>query len=119
MADKFKIKQQMRANRQKRTRAKISGSAKQPRLNVYRSLKHIFAQLIDDTIGKTIVSASDFEIKAVKGKKTDKAKEVGLLIAKKAQEKKISQAVFDRAGFKYHGRVKAVADGAREGGLKF
>ena len=119
MADKLKIKRQMRANRQKRIRAKISGTAKHPRLNVYRSLKHIFAQLIDDTAGKTIVSASDFEIKAKKGKPTDKAKAVGLLIAKKAQEKQISQAVFDRAGFKFHGRIKAVAEGAREGGLKF
>lgn len=119
MADKLKIKQQMKANRQKRVRAKISGTTKRPRLNVYRSLKHIFAQLIDDSVGKTIVSASDSEIKAKKGKKIDKAKEVGLLIAKKALDKKIDQAVFDRAGSKYHGRIKAVADGAREGGLKF
>ncbi len=119
MADKLKIKQQQKANRQKRIRAKISGSAKCPRLNVYRSLKHIFAQLIDDTAGRTLVSASDSEIKAKKGKKTDKAKEVGLLIAKKAEDKKISQVVFDRAGHQYHGRIKAVADGAREGGLKF
>jgi large subunit ribosomal protein L18 len=119
MADKLKIKRQMRANRQKRTRAKIAGSSKQPRLSVYRSLKHIFAQLIDDSAGKTIVSANDSEIKAKKGKKTEKAREVGLLIAKKAQEKKISRVVFDRAGFKFHGRIKAVAEGAREGGLKF
>jgi large subunit ribosomal protein L18 len=119
MTDKLKIKGQMRTARKRRIRAKISGTAKIPRLNVYRSLKHLFAQLIDDTAGKTLVSASDFEIKAKKGKKSDKAKEVGLLIAKKALDKKISEVVFDRAGFKYHGRVKAVADGAREGGLKF
>jgi large subunit ribosomal protein L18 len=119
MADKLKIKQLMRANRKKRNRAKISGDAQRPRLNVYRSLKHVYAQLIDDTVGKTLVFANESEIKAKKGKKTDKAKEVGLLLAKKALEKKISQVVFDRAGFKFHGRVKAVAEGAREGGLKF
>jgi large subunit ribosomal protein L18 len=119
MADKLKIKQLMRANRQKRNRAKIAGDAKRPRLNVYRSLKHVYAQLIDDTVGKTLVYANESEIKNKKGKKTDKAKEVGLLIAKKALEKKISSVVFDRASFKFHGRVKAVAEGAREGGLKF
>lgn len=119
MADKLKIKQAIKARRQNRIRAKISGSAKCPRLNVYRSLKHIFAQLIDDTDGQTLVSVSDFEIQSKKGKKTDKAKEVGLLLAKKALAKKVSQVVFDRAGFKFHGRVKAVAEGAREGGLKF
>ena len=119
MADKLKIKRQQRVSRKNRIRAKISGSAKIPRLNVYRSLKHIFAQLIDDDKGMTIVSASDFEIKSKKGKKSDKAKEVGLLIAQKAKENKITEVVFDRSGFKFHGRVKAVADGAREGGLKF
>jgi large subunit ribosomal protein L18 len=119
MADKLKIKQQKRASRQRRIRAKIFGDAKKPRLSVYRSLKHISAQLINDQVGKTIVAASDLEVKSKKGAKIDKAKEVGLLIAHKALEKKISQAVFDRSGFKYHGRIKAVAEGAREGGLKF
>lgn len=119
MADKLKIKQLMRANRQKRNRARIFGNANKPRLNVYRSLKHIYAQLIDDTVGKTLVFANESEIKAKKAKKIDKAKELGLLLAKKALEKKISHVVFDRAGFKFHGRVKAVAEGAREGGLKF
>jgi len=109
----------MRARRQKRIRATIFGDAKKPRLNVYRSLNHIYAQLIDDAAGKTLVAASDFELKAKKGKPIDKAKEVGLALAKKALDKKINQAVFDRAGFKFHGRVKAVAEGAREGGLKF
>lgn len=119
MTDKLKIKRANRQSRRNRIRAKISGTAKIPRLSVYRSLSHIYAQLIDDAAAKTLASASDLEIKSKKGKKTDKAKEVGLLLAKKAQEHKISQAVFDRAGFKYHGRIKSLADGARAGGLKF
>lgn len=119
MADKLKVKGKLKAARQARIRARIIGAAKRPRLNVYRSLQHIYAQLIDDQAGKTLVSASDLELKSKKLKKTDKAKEVGKLIAQKAQEKKINKVVFDRAGFKFHGRVKAVADGAREGGLEF
>ena len=109
--------------------AKISGNSKRPRLCIFRSVKHIYAQLVDDDKGKTLVSASDLEIKkrisstkASKGKektKADMAREVGKLIAKKALEKKIEQAVFDRGGYLYHGRVKAIAEGAREGGLKF
>ena len=114
MADKLKIKRQMRVNRQKRVRAKISGTAKHPRLNVYRSLKHIFAQLIDDTVGKTIVSASDFEIKVKKGKPIDKAKEVGLLIAKKAQEKKISQAAFGKTIEEYKDFKKLKKENLRD-----
>ena len=114
------LKREKRKRRHKRVRAKISGTAKIPRLCVFRSNKHIYAQLIDDTQGKTLLSASDLEIK-FKGKKTktEKAFEVGKLIAKKAQEKKIQKIVFDRGGYKYHGRVKALAEGAREGGLKF
>jgi large subunit ribosomal protein L18 len=119
MADKLKIKQLKKISRQRRIRAKISGDAQKPRLSVFRSLKHISAQLIDDQAGKTIVVAGDLEVKSKKGAKIDKAKEVGMLIAKKALDKKVSQAVFDRSGSKYHGRIKAVADGAREGGLKF
>jgi len=89
-------------------------------LCVFRSLRHIYAQLIDDKEGKTLVSASDLEIKKKKGvKKTEIAKEVGKLIAKKAVAQKIKKVVFDRGGYKYHGRVKNLADGAREGGLEF
>lgn len=115
-------KQLMRQKRHKRVRAKIQGTKKMPRLCVFRSNKHIYAQLIDDTSGKTIVSASDREIKRKtksEKRKTASAHEVGKLIAKKAIEKKIEKIIFDRAGYKYHGRIKAIADGARENGLKF
>lgn len=99
----------------------MSGTSKRPRLCVFRSHQHIYAQLIDDEKGKTIVVASD-NAKTRPGKrqsKIDKSKEIGKLIAKKALEKKIEKVVFDRGGYKYHGRVKALAEGAREGGLKF
>lgn len=109
-----------RRRRHRRVRAKAHGTAKVPRLSVFRSAKHIYAQLIDDEKGKTLLSASERELKKSKGlKKADKAKEVGRLIAKKALEEKIEKVVFDRGGYKYHGRVKALAEGAREGGLKF
>jgi len=109
-----------REKRKKRTRAKTFGTKERPRLCVFRSLKHIYAQIVDDTEGKTLVSASDLELKKKKGmKKVEIAKEVGKLIAKKALEKKIEKVSFDRSGYKYHGRVKALAEGAREGGLKF
>jgi len=110
-------KQNKRISRHKRVRAKIKGTANVPRLCVFRSNSHIYAQLIDDTHSKTLALEKDFGIK-IKGKQ-EKAKEVGKQIALKAQELKIKQVVFDRGGFKYHGRVKAVADGAREGGLIF
>jgi len=120
MKAKVQIKREKKENRRKRVRAKISGSHAIPRLSVFRSLKHINAQLIDDTAGKTLVSVSDSELKAKKGtKKVEQALEVGKLIAKKALAKNIKAVVFDRAGYKYHGRIKAVAEGAREGGLKF
>jgi large subunit ribosomal protein L18 len=114
-------KQQKRYRRHKRVRAKIFGTAKVPRLCVFRSTKHIYAQLIDDERGKTIIAASDLEFKKSKIKKTKigKAKEVGKLIAEKAKKMKIEKVVFDREGYQYHGRVKALAEGAREGGLKF
>ena len=114
-------KQQKRYRRHKRIRAKISGTAEVPRLCVFRSNKHIYAQLVDDEKGKTLVAVSDLEIETKKKKitKKEKALEVGKLIAKKAMEKKIKKVVFDRGGYKYHGRVKALAEGAREGGLKF
>ena len=101
-----------------RIRSKINGTALRPRLSVFKSAQYIYAQLIDDETGKVLVSASDMKIKA-KGKKIDHSLEVGKLIAKEALAKKIEAVVFDRGGFVYHGRVKAVADGAREGGLKF
>lgn len=107
----------LRERRHKRIRARVQGTAKRPRLCVFRSNKHTYAQLIDDENNKVIVSASDAGFK--KGKKIEKAQKVGELIAQKAQEKKIKKIVFDRAGYKYHGRVKALAEAAREKGLNF
>ena len=98
----------------------MHGTMARPRLFVYRSNQHIYAQLINDENAKILMSASDKDLKAKKGeKKGDIAKEVGKLIAKKAIESKIENIVFDRGGFIFHGRIKALADGAREGGLKF
>lgn len=108
-------KQIKRNRRHKRVRAKIFGTARRPRLCVFKSNQHIYAQLIDDEKGKTLVAASDLEIK----KSAEKTKELGKLIAEKAKVKKIEKVVFDRGGYKYHGRVKALAEGAREGGLNF
>lgn len=107
----------MRLQRKRRVRAKISGTPETPRLNVFRSLLSLQVQVIDDMSGKTLVSADTKEAKV----KNDMAgaKQVGLLVAKKCAEKKISRVVFDRAGYKYHGKVKALAEGAREGGLVF
>lgn len=104
--------------RQIRVRSVLVGSAARPRMSVFRSLKHISVQLIDDANSKTLVAAHDHEVK-VKGTKSDVAKAVGELAAKKALEKKIETVIFDRGPYQYHGRVKAVADGAREAGLKF
>ena len=112
------VKQQKKAQRKGRVRAKVFGTPERPRLAVFRSAKHITVQLIDDTAGNTLLSVSDSEIKA-KGNKTEQAAAVGKAVAKKAQDKKIATVVFDRAGNKYHGRVKALADAAREGGLEF
>lgn len=108
----------LRDRRKARIRSKIIGTAETPRLTVFRSLNHIYAQLIDDNTGTVMASASDMKT-TDKGTKSEKAKTIGAEIAKKAQEKKITSAVFDRNGYKYHGRVKAVAEAAREGGLKF
>ena len=111
-----------RISRHKRVRQKISGDKNRPRLCVFRSLNHIYAQLIDDINGQTLVCAStlDADIKKdVKNKKTDQAGLVGALLAKRAGTKKISRVAFDRGGFKYQGRVKALAEAARKGGLKF
>ena len=109
-----------RQTRHKRVRAKISGTAECPRLNVFRSLQHIYAQLIDDVKGVTLASASslDKDIDGYGGNK-DAARKVGALIAKRAAEKNITEVVFDRGGYIFHGRVKELAEGAREGGLKF
>lgn len=98
---------------------KIIGSLSRPRLSVYRSLSQIYAQIIDDQEGKTLVSFSSLKLKSIKGKKSEIAKNVGYEIAKAALSKGIEAVVFDRGSFPYHGRVKALADGAREGGLKF
>ncbi|UCE71800.1 MAG: 50S ribosomal protein L18 [Nitrospiraceae bacterium] len=116
-------KEKARKKRQFRVRKKISGSPECPRLNVFRSINHIYAQLIDDFNGKTLVSASSTD-KELKGKlntggNIDAAKVVGTLIAKRAVDKGVKKVVFDRGGNLYHGRVKALADGAREGGLEF
>lgn len=109
--------------RQNRVRKKIKGSSERPRLNIYRSNKHIYAQVIEDVTGKTLVAAStiskEFKDKIKSLKKTEVAKKVGEYVAIKAINKGIDKVVFDRAGFLYHGRIKAVADGAREAGLKF
>ncbi|MBD3328081.1 50S ribosomal protein L18 [Candidatus Peregrinibacteria bacterium] len=107
-----------RKRRHVRIRAKVSGTASRPRLVIFKSLNNNYAQLIDDESGKTILSASDLTEKS-KGNKTEKAKQVGIKIAELAKDKKITECVFDRNGFMYHGRVKAIAEGAREGGLKF
>lgn len=111
----------LRQVRHRRVRGKIAGTAARPRLNVYRSEKHIYAQLIDDESGHTLAAASsrDESLKAVSGTDREGAKAVGALIAQRAQEKGIKQVVFDRGGYLYHGRVAALAEGARENGLDF
>jgi large subunit ribosomal protein L18 len=102
-----------------RIRAKLSGTGERPRLNVYRSLNHIYAQVIDDQKGETLVSASTLQAKAKTGGNVAAAKEIGKAIAEQAAAKGIKQVVFDRGGYLYHGRVKALADAAREAGLEF
>jgi large subunit ribosomal protein L18 len=108
-----------RQRRHLRVRKKIEGSAERPRLVVTRSARNVFAQLVDDTVGNTLASASTLEaaIRAASGDKTAKAKQVGVLLAERAAQAGVSAAVFDRGGYAYHGRVAALADGAREGGL--
>lgn len=121
-------RKESRQKRHKRIRAKAFGTADVPRLCVFRSNKHIHAQLIDDSSGKTILSINDIEKSEKKipqkgdtsvGRKIFSAKEAGKLIAEKAKKNKIEKIVFDRGGYQYHGRIKAFAEGAREGGLKF
>ena len=116
-------KELLRQKRHKRLRYKVIGTAARPRLNVSRSLQHIYAQLIDDTTGHTLASASTVDAALRQSLKTggniEAAKEVGKLIAQRGQELGVGLVVFDRGGYKYHGRVQALADSAREGGLKF
>ena len=112
----------LRHKRHRRIRRFLSGTNERPRLAVFRSLEHIYGQIIDDTAGHTLVAASDIEAALRNGErvtKSDRAKQVGQLLAERAKEKGITAVVFDRGGFLYHGRVKALADGAREGGLDF
>jgi len=131
----MKTAREKKSVRHKRIRAKISGTAARPRLCVFRSGKHIYAQLVDDEKGKVLLSANDLKlgdrasnkskakdenkVVAAGQRKVDNAKQIGKLIAEKAKNSKIEKVVFDRGGYGYHGRVKAVAEGAREGGLKF
>ena len=112
-------KPQKRLRRRRRVRAKIRGNAERPRLSVYRSNRGMFAQLIDDDSGKTVAAVNWTEADLRGMKPMDQAKRAGELIAKRASDAGVSTCVFDRGGYRYHGRVKALADGAREGGLKF
>ncbi|MGH3077190.1 MAG: 50S ribosomal protein L18 [Gaiellaceae bacterium] len=112
-------KREARLRRHRRVRGKISGTAERPRLVVTRSNRGIFAQLVDDESGRTLVSAGWTTLAATKGSKSDQAAEVGKAIARAAKSAGIERCVFDRAGYLYHGRVKALAEAAREGGLEF
>jgi large subunit ribosomal protein L18 len=116
-------KELLRKKRHRRVRYKVTGTALRPRLNVSRSIQHIYAQLIDDTSGRTVAAASTVDASLRASLKTggniEAAKAVGKLIAQRGQEKGIQAVVFDRGGYKYHGRVQALADSAREGGLQF
>lgn len=115
----MKTKRENRIRRHKRVRAVVKGTAERPRLSVFRSSNHIYAKLIDDAKSITLFSASDLEDKALDKNKSGVAFKVGEILAKKALKKGIDAVVFDRGGYKYHGRVKALAEGARQGGLKF
>jgi large subunit ribosomal protein L18 len=110
---------QARERRHRRVRGKVSGSAERPRLMVFRSNRGVFAQLVDDSTGKTLAGASWVTVKGTDGSKTDQAHAVGLAIAEAAKKVGVEAVVFDRGGYLYHGRVKALAEGAREGGLRF
>lgn len=116
--DKIKVKNQREARRHNRVRAKVSGTESRPRLSVFRSNRGMFLQLIDDTTGQTLASAGTREVKKAAGKAA-LGQELGQLIAQKAKAKKIAKVTFDRGAYKYHGRVKAAAEGARQGGLEF
>ena len=113
-----KTREQGRKRRHERVREKVRGSAARPRLAVYRSLTHIYAQLIDDDAQKTLAAASSLEKKDGKTKKSESAASVGQTLGERAKQKGINEAVFDRGGYKYHGRVKALADAVRKAGVK-
>ncbi len=119
--NKSKTKNKNRQKRHRRIRGKINGTSEKPRLVVFRSLKHIYAQIIDDTKGITLVNASslDSSLSKIKGNKKDMSEKVGEMVANRAIEKKIKKVVFDRNGYKYHGRIKVIADSARKTGLEF
>ena len=118
--DRARQRVEARGRIRERIRRKVTGTSERPRLAVFRSLKSIYAQLIDDSTGKTIVSASSLEKDAgAKGSNAAAAKAVGVLIAKKAKDKGVTRVVFDRGGYLYHGNIKALADAARENGLEF
>ena len=106
----------LRTRRHFRVRKKVNGTSERPRLVIYRSLKHIYAQLVDDAAQRTLMTVTD---SGLSGKPTERSVEVGKRLAAKAKDAGVTRVVFDRAGYKYHGRVKGVADGAREGGLEF
>jgi len=108
-----------RLRRHRRVRGKVSGTAERPRLVVFRSNRGIFAQLVDDDAGRTVASASWLQQRSFKGTKTEQAAEVGKTLAQAAMNAGVRRCVFDRGGYLYHGRVKALAEGAREGGLRF
>ncbi len=107
-----------RSRRHARVREKVRGSAVRPRLAVFRSLTHIYAQLVDDDAGTTLAAASSLDTKDAKGKRTELAKSVGTLLGDRAKQKGVTEVVFDRGGYRYHGRVKALADGVRAAGVK-
>ena len=111
-----KTRQELRQRRHLRVRKALGGTAERPRLVVFRSLKHITAQIVDDTQGRTLLTVTD---NAFEGKKSEKSLQVGKLVAERAKQAGITRVVFDRGGYQYHGRVKALAEGAREGGLVF
>jgi large subunit ribosomal protein L18 len=109
---------EQRKTRHRRIRSKVKGTAKRPRLSVFRSQKHLYAKLVDDTTGKVVASISDLKLKR-KSSRIESAASMGKLLALSAKEKGILKVVFDRGGYKYHGSIKALAEGAREGGLVF
>ncbi|MGC8873245.1 MAG: 50S ribosomal protein L18 [Chloroflexia bacterium] len=118
---KLTTSKQRHKKRHQRVRARISGTPERPRLNVFRSLNHIYAQVIDDTVGHTLAAASSLEpaLRNAQGTKTEIARQVGRLVGERALARGIRRVVFDRGGYDYHGRVKALAEGAREAGLEF
>ncbi len=118
---KLTTSKQRHKKRHQRVRVRISGTPERPRLNVFRSLNHIYAQVIDDTVGHTLAAASSLEpaLRDLQGTKTEIARQVGRLVGERALARGIRRVVFDRGGYDYHGRVKALAEGAREAGLEF